>query len=908
MDPHSRRSQYNQRQPKAGPQARTLSSMPLPTSPTLNTLAGPSALVSFGEKRATKSKSKAPVPTIRRPIASNSRIRQGENLRRDMYLAFVNNALQEKAEGRSGPFDELVNQFNFKSNATSVPSQIRFWISALSHVVSKLERTHSALVEAIVNMPWTLLDDATVRLYTVFIGMLLSARPEYLSLVLGKIVQGFTHQSSIQVLDLSPPVPSSSSSPPAKALTRRVIYDRLHYLLAHILSLIPTLPSTLQPLLVKHFPHKRQNHFAQLTYIRNILRVSAYCPELSDKILATIVDRAIQIDVEIQVELEELEDDDNDNGLPDHDLFELDPFDVLVGQEGEGFDSDAEDALSDAQSDDEDGAFSDISSDAGEEDLDKEHIELPTNVKHIQEMVKKLDGILALVFQHFQKGLEEFAPLQRTQSLTALNDIATTSPTKLPPLPTPYSQSIYPSISTVSMPATPIPPLPNSFIPPLEPVTPKAVNSPSKSDYLRSQFYALLSIFERTILNTFKSRYTQFLVFWYASLDPEFVDVFQGTLVERALYGPSEPANQGSGASGSTNTTPELTRAAAASYIGSFVSRAKFVDRESTRSVVGVLCQYLQAYLDDVDEALRMYTETNGELGSAVGAPSQHVVFYAVAQAVLLIFCFRWRELVIDYDEEEEMLKHARRPGADPHSISISARVRKDKWIPELSVLKRVVMSVLNPLKVCSPGVVSQFARVAHQTDFVYCYSILESNKRSSPSARMSMGGAGGNSVSAANGGPSLSHYASNGNGSTAGSHSLMHPTFLRGELNNELNTFFPFDPYRLPKSGSFIQEVYREWEDVAIEGDEDSDADEDDEDSDEDSSDDGGSHTSASSGFLAIPIGRKRVDGNDGEATDGGLGESLNAMSISPAYKMALEEKVAGSVGSAMAVSISYR
>jgi RNA polymerase I-specific transcription initiation factor RRN3 len=88
-------------------------------------------------------------------------------------------------------------------------------------------------------------------------------------------------------------MPEGSTCP----LTRRIIYDRLHNLLRHLLSLIPTLPSTLQPLLVRNFPHKRQNQLAQTTYIRNLLRISVYCPELADKILATIIDRAIQIDV-----------------------------------------------------------------------------------------------------------------------------------------------------------------------------------------------------------------------------------------------------------------------------------------------------------------------------------------------------------------------------------------------------------------------------------------------------------------------------------------------------------------------------------------------------------------------------------------------------------------------------------
>ena len=76
-------------------------------------------------------------------------------------------------------------------------AQIRLWIVALSHVVSRLERTHASLVHAIVNMPWNILDNATVKSYTIFIGMLLSAKPEYLSSVLSMIAQGFTYREHL---------------------------------------------------------------------------------------------------------------------------------------------------------------------------------------------------------------------------------------------------------------------------------------------------------------------------------------------------------------------------------------------------------------------------------------------------------------------------------------------------------------------------------------------------------------------------------------------------------------------------------------------------------------------------------------------------------------------------------------
>ncbi|KAH6914814.1 ribosomal DNA transcription factor Rrn3 [Coprinopsis sp. MPI-PUGE-AT-0042] len=760
-------------------------------------------------------KSKASIAVVRRPIATNSRIKNNESLRRDMYLAFVNNALQEHAQGKSGPFNELVNQFSLKqsnpeSPQTQQPGQIRSWILALSHVVSGLERRHSVLVEAIVNMPWTTLDSATVKSYTVFL--------EYLSLVLSKTVQGFTHQSGIQALEAN--IPEGSSKP----LTRRLIYDRLHYLLSHILSLIPTLPSTLQPILVRYFPHKRQNEMAQTTYIRNMLRISTYCPALADKILATIIDRAIQIDVEIQVEIEELDDEDT----ADNDVFEFDPFDVVVGQEGDEFNSGDE---SEVEDDDEDAGgddFSDISSDGGE--LDEERADVPTNVKHVQEMVKKLDAILTLMFEHFNRSLSPSLSSSSSDSR----------------LSSPLLTRLSPALSTTTIPSTPLIETP-----------PQA----SRSEILHTTFHSLLAIFDRTILNTFKSRYTQFLIFWYTSLDPEFSDIFQGMLVDRALFSASTPgpALNGAGPGSATNgnappghsSTAELTRAAAASYIGSFVSRATFVDRDGTRRVVALLCEYLNAHLEHVDDAIR--ENGGGSEWLASTTPAQHMVFYAVAQAVFLIFCFRWRDLQdeVEVEHEEDGL----------------GKGVKDKWMSNLRVLKRVVLSVLNPLKICSPGVVAQFAKVAHQTDFMYCYSVLESNKRGSDYI---------------NHGTSPTRHRS---GSTASAAPTANPAFLRGSLNDELNTFFPFDPYRLPKSNVFIQAVYREWSSVAIDDDEDDSDDEEEEDAEEDSSDDekeeasgdDSEGSSKTSRFLAIPGSKKQ------DVDDGGLGESLIAMSISP-------------------------
>lgn len=92
MDPHSTLSQFNQRTPKVGPLSSKLRYTETPTK-------------SLAEKRPNAAVQKpvtmhSPFPLVRRPIATNSRVKQDEKYRQDMYLVFVNNALQQKAAVR----------------------------------------------------------------------------------------------------------------------------------------------------------------------------------------------------------------------------------------------------------------------------------------------------------------------------------------------------------------------------------------------------------------------------------------------------------------------------------------------------------------------------------------------------------------------------------------------------------------------------------------------------------------------------------------------------------------------------------------------------------------------------------------------------------------------------------------
>ncbi|THH29661.1 hypothetical protein EUX98_g4514 [Antrodiella citrinella] len=470
--------------------------------------------------------------------------------------------------------------------------------------------------------------------------------------------------------------------------------------------------------------------------------------------------------VEIQVEIEEIEE--QLAGRDETELFELDPFDTVVGQEGEDSDSDDD-------SDDGDDDLSDLSSDGDSED-EENAAEVTSDFKHINDMVQKLDAILKNVFDYFNKSHGRFSPTHTpSRSLASLN-----------------SRSDSPLLTPLEAPA-------------LRPPSPTLIEEGRA--FRRRQFYTLLSIFDRVILRTFKSRYTQFLVFWYSSLDPEFSDVFQGMLVSKALLEEDQPS---------------VTRAAAASYIASFVSRAQFVDQENTRRVMACLCDFLRSKLDTFDMEAQNGLQSSGM--------AQYSVFYAVAQAVFLIFCFRWRDLAHDEEELEDM-------------DGIGA---KSKWMKELDVMKRVVTSELNPLKMCSVNVVMQFAKVSHSVDFLYCYPIIEANRRSD--------------------------YAPS-SGQARSRAPLFTIAMMGNSMQMELNTFFPFDPYKLPRSGPYIDGVYREWSSVAIGDDEES------EDEEEAAEEQDEEHSYSGAIGIAINGAREKVL----DETEDVLGQSFGGMSISP-------------------------
>uniref|UniRef100_A0A2K5MXX1 RRN3 homolog, RNA polymerase I transcription factor n=1 Tax=Cercocebus atys TaxID=9531 RepID=A0A2K5MXX1_CERAT len=229
----------------------------------------------------------------------------------------------------------------------------------------------------------------------------------------------------------------------------------------------------------------------------------------------------------------------------------------------------------------------------------------------------------------------------------------------------------------------------------------------------------LINVFDRLLLPTHASCHVQFFMFYLCSFKLGFAEAFLEHLWKK-LQDPSNPA---------------IIRQAAGNYIGSFLARAKFIPLITVKSCLDLLVNWLHIYLNNQDSGTKAFCDV-----------ALHGPFYSACQAVFYTFVFRHKQL-------------------------LSGNLKEGlRYLQSLN-FERIVMSQLNPLKVCLPSVVNFFAAITNKYQLVFCYTIIERNNRQMlPVIR-----------------------------STAGGDSVQTCT-------NPLDTFFPFDPCVL-KSAEELQE-----------------------------------------------------------------------------------------------------
>ena len=283
-----------------------------------------------------------------------------------------------------------------------------------------------------------------------------------------------------------------------------------------------------------------------------------------------------------------------------------------------------------------------------------------------------------------------------------------------------------------------------------------AFSSPTNMESQKA-FRLLLSQFDSIILPTYKSRHAQFLLFHFAQTSLFFIEDFNTACMKIAQ---------------DTRKTAVLRQSAVA-YLSSFVARGANVPANVVRDVVKVI-EYQLGVISRAEEM----TCRGPNL-------KKYGVYYSLVQALMYIFCFRWKDLVSSpqiflADEEDQGF-------FDGLEIT---------WTPGIkdTLTKHLLHSKFNPLKICSPSIVNEFARIARHLGFMYVYSKIETNKRLRWSSLISI------------------HASAN---------ALNHPireTALSARKDEswlQLEPYFPFDPYQLPRSKRWVKGDYVEWRDI---------------------------------------------------------------------------------------------
>ncbi|GAB4835494.1 hypothetical protein Ancab_000403 [Ancistrocladus abbreviatus] len=169
-------------------------------------------------------------------------------------------------------------------------------------------------------------------------------------------------------------------------------------------------------------------------------------------------------------------------------------------------------------------------------------------------------------------------------------------------------------------------------------------------------FESLLQSFQITVLNAYKSKFAQFIMFYACSLDPESCGVRFAKFLADVFV---------------SSNFPLLTRMSAVAYLASYLARGRFLSTSFITSMLERLVQWCSEYC---------WIQHGGV------NPKAHRVFYAACQAVMYILCFRMRS-IMDIPRLKSQLS--------------------------LMPVGHIFKNSLDPLKVCLPSIVEEFRRQA---------------------------------------------------------------------------------------------------------------------------------------------------------------------------------------------------
>jgi len=225
---------------------------------------------------------------------------------------------------------------------------------------------------------------------------------------------------------------------------------------------------------------------------------------------------------------------------------------------------------------------------------------------------------------------------------------------------------------------------------------------------------SLLDAFDSIVLQTHRSKFTQYAVFYVASASPvhccrSLLALLLNKLADR-------------------NQAP-MVRSACAAYVGSFLARAAFIPEVTVIETFHKLADWCMRYAREEDRRGGLPPiPSGGTLGSSAESLTRHASFYAACQALLYALCYHMEPLCTSStDREGAGASHAEPVEmmamsfeAEPTLLANGTTTRKasmrDKCAGSVhrlftEVMPSLLMHPLDPLSWCAKSVVTEFSR-----------------------------------------------------------------------------------------------------------------------------------------------------------------------------------------------------
>ncbi|RMZ95177.1 RNA polymerase I-specific transcription initiation factor RRN3 [Brachionus plicatilis] len=266
----------------------------------------------------------------------------------------------------------------------------------------------------------------------------------------------------------------------------------------------------------------------------------------------------------------------------------------------------------------------------------------------------------------------------------------------------------------------------------------------------KSIYKDLLFTFDKYILFTYGSSHVQFVMFYICSFRTLLSEGFLDYLWKKF----------------NATSSCAITKQICSYYIGSYLARAKYIPITTCVATLQLMVTWIHNYI-----------EKNANTSNASNF-DLHRTFYALCQTVFYVVIFRNRQLF--------------NTGNGSENSKMTELVKSWK-------LNEIISSKLNPLKYCLPTVRKKFARITYVNQIAYCYTIIDTNSRTSLPI------SGQSSLN-------LQMFFSNQSDSFGSKNENSKNVSF---LDNPLDSFFPFDPYLLIRSKNYIEKVYVEFKDI---------------------------------------------------------------------------------------------